>query len=116
MRILRAVLVVLACVLLAAHVGRTGHVLIAGMILAVPLLLLTGEEWAAWTVRVALWFGALEWLRTLLRLARERQLAGEPWTRLAVILGAVALVTVLAAIAVRIPVPGADEGPGSTEA
>ena len=42
--------------------------------------------------------GALEWLRALYGLAAMRMAFGEPWTRLAFILGAVALFTGLSGL------------------
>jgi hypothetical protein len=60
------------------------------------------KPWAGMTLRIALVLGGLEWLRTLVRLVSERRGQGEDWMRMAVILGVVALVTFLAAQAVRI--------------
>lgn len=98
----------LAFVVLAAHFSRGGSNLLAAALLLAPLLLLVRESWAGWTLRVLLMLGGLEWIRTLVRLVGERRAAGDDWTRLAVILGVVALLTFLAAAAVRIPGPPAD--------
>lgn len=98
---MRNVLVVLAFVLLAAHFSRADLELVAGLVLAAPLLLLARGSWAAWVLRVTLVLGGLEWIRTVLRLVGERRAAGEHWGRLAVILLTVACVTFLAAAAVR---------------
>jgi hypothetical protein len=43
----------------------------------------------------------LEWVRTTVALVSRRQEAEEPWIRLAVILGAVALFTVASALVFR---------------
>ena len=116
MRILRIVGIVLAFVLLAAHFSRAGSDVLAGLMLLLPLLMAVRRPWAGWTLRVLLVLGALEWLRTLVRLVGERREAGEDWLRLAVILVAVAAVTLLAARAVRIrgseTVPPASDGSG----
>ena len=45
----------------------------------------------------ALVLGALEWLRTLTVLAMQRQHAGIPWLRMAIILGVVAALALVAA-------------------
>jgi hypothetical protein len=82
--------------------------LLAWASLAFPLLLFVRQPWSAWTLRVALVIGGVEWLRALVRLVSERRAVGEDWLRLAVILVVVALVTFLAARVVRIP-PGARE-------
>jgi len=103
MRVLRIVLIALSFVLLWAHFSRAGAELLAWASLAFPLLLFVRQPWAAWTLRIALVLGGVEWLRTLGRLVSERRSAGEDWLRLAAILVAVAAVTFLAAKAVRIP-------------
>jgi len=110
MKILRIVLIVLAFVVLAAHLSRAGSNLLAGLILLAPLLLLVREPWAGWTLRVALLLGGFEWIRTLVRLVGERRAADDDWTRLAVILVAVALLTFLASWAVRVR-QGSPEAP-----
>lgn len=103
-------MIVLAFVVLAAHLSRAGSNLLAGLILLAPLLLFVREPWARWTLRLALLLGGFEWIRTVVRLVGERRATGDDWTRLAVILIAVALLTFLAAWAVRVR-PGT---PGST--
>ena len=44
--------------------------------------------------QVVLALGGIEWVRTLLVFVADRRELGQPWTRLAVILGAVALFTI----------------------
>lgn len=110
MKILRIVLIVLAFVVLAAHTSRAGSNLLAGLILLAPLLLFVRRPWAGWTLRVALILGGFEWVRTLFRLVGERRATGDDWTRLAVILIAVSVLTFLAAWAVRVREP---DSPGS---
>ncbi len=48
--------------------------------------------------QIALPLAALEWIRTLYFFAQMRIESGQPWTRLAIILGLVALLTVLSAL------------------
>ena len=48
-------------------------------------------------MRHLLLLGAFEWLRTLAGILEMRRVLGQPWQRMAVILGAVALVTALSA-------------------
>lgn len=102
MRILRVVFIVLVFVLLAAHFSRAGNGLVAAVVLLLPLLLVVRKPWAGWCLRAVLVLGGIEWLRTLFRLVRERQAMGDDWGRLAAILGAVSLVTFLAAWSVRV--------------
>ncbi|MGB5301632.1 MAG: hypothetical protein WBO43_10760 [Gemmatimonadota bacterium] len=110
MKFLRIVLIVLAFVVLAAHLSRAGSDVFAGLILLAPLLLRVQEPWAGWTLRLALLIGGFEWIRTVVHLVGERRAAGDDWTRLAVILGVVALLTFLAAWAVRVR-PGIQDSP-----
>lgn len=101
--LLRALPVVLSALLLAAHFYRAGSLALVALSLALPLLLLVGERWSARTVQAGLVLGALEWVRTLAFFAGLRMEAGRTWGRLAVILGVVALLTALSALAVRVP-------------
>lgn len=66
--------------------------------LAAPTVLLIKRPMVARAVQIALLLGALEWVRTLIAIALRRQEVGEPWLRMAVILGVVALVTALSAL------------------
>jgi hypothetical protein len=90
--------VVLSLLVLGAHFLRSGSLaLLVGVFLLLGLLAVR-QRWAARVVQAALVLGALEWLRTLARLSSMRAQAGAPATRMAVILGAVALVTGLSAL------------------
>ena len=110
MKSLRVILIVVACLLLAAHFSRAGNNILSGLGLVLPLLLLVRKPWAGLILRIALVLGGLEWLRTLVSLVSERRGLGEDWTRLAAILGGVTLVTFLAAKAVRISPSVPDRG------
>ena len=65
------------------------------------LLLFLRQSWVPRVFQVLLVLGALEWLHTLYAFARIRIALEQPWTRLAVILGAVALFTGLSALVFR---------------
>ena len=95
--------VLLSHVLLAAHFLRAGHWPLVIASLALPLLLVARRPWAARLVQVAQVLGALEWAHTLFSLVRLRMAIQEPWTRMALILGAVALLTLASAAAFRAP-------------
>ncbi|MEP7182608.1 MAG: hypothetical protein ABI886_10500 [Betaproteobacteria bacterium] len=103
MTALRLAPAVLSLAVLAAHFFRSGDVAPAALALAAAALLFVPWRWAARVVQVALALGTIEWLRTLAALVTQRQSAGEPWLRLAAILGAVALVTALSTLAFRVP-------------
>lgn len=95
--LLRLIVPVLALLLLAAHFYRAGWMVPAALCVALTLLLAVPRPWAARTLQVALVLGALEWLRTLATAAAMRIGAGQPYLRLALILGAVAAFTLVAA-------------------
>ncbi|NJD32373.1 MAG: hypothetical protein FIB04_10850 [Gammaproteobacteria bacterium] len=92
-----AILAVLALLLLAAHFYRAGSHVLAIVSFALVALVFVTRPWAARVLRITLFLGALEWLRTAWMLAGHRAAMGQPYARMLVILFAVALVTVLAA-------------------
>ena len=97
MQAVRLVPVLLSFVVLAAHFSRAGETALAGVALALPLLLLLGQRWAVGLLELALALGALEWVRTTIRLVDLRRAHALPFLRLALILGAVAAVTLASA-------------------
>ena len=103
---LRALPVFLSALFLAAHFFRSRQLVLVAVSLALPFLLLVRKRWSARVVQVGLVLGALEWVRTLTFFAGQRMEAGRPWGRLAVILGTVAALTALSALAVLPPARG----------
>jgi hypothetical protein len=90
--------VVISLLVMGAHFLRSGSLpLLVGVFVLLGLLGVR-QRWAARVVQAALVLGALEWVRTLLQLSSMRAQAGAPATRMAVILGVVALVTLLSAL------------------
>ena len=89
--------VVLSLGLLGAHFFRAGMQVPVALCLVLVVLLAVPRPWAARLVQAALVLGAVEWIRTLVAIASVRAAAGQPATRMAVILGAVALVTLASA-------------------
>jgi hypothetical protein len=87
----------LALLLLGAHFFRAGSAPLAGLSAALVALLFVRTPWAARTVQVALAIGTLEWLRTAWVFAAARAAVDQPYARLLVILGAVAILTAVAA-------------------
>ena len=90
-----------ALLLLGAHFFRAALVPLTVVCLGLLALLFVRARWAWLTLQVALAIGALEWLRTAWEFASMRAAMGQPYTRLLVILGGVALVTALAALVLR---------------
>jgi hypothetical protein len=95
--------IVLSLLLLGAHFLRDGATAFVAAGLALGALLFVRRPWAARVVQVALVAGCLEWLRTLMVIALQRQHAGLPWLRMALILGAVAALAALAAWLLQTP-------------
>ena len=110
----------LSLLLLSAHFLRVDAMMLVAVCIALCGLLLVARPWAARAVQAALVLGALEWLRTLAVLAMQRQHAGLPWLRMALILGAVAALALIAAwlfqttrLARRPSISGAAPHPGA---
>lgn len=88
----------LSILVLAAHFYRAGDVVLFAAALLLLTLTAVPKRWAARALQAALLLGSVEWLRTAAHFVSERQAAGRPWVRLAVILGSVALVSALSAL------------------
>ena len=101
MNFIRLLPVMLSFLLLGAHFFRAGDALLAGLSVALLLLLFLRETWIPKLFQMLLVLGALEWLRALYGFAQMRIASGEPWTRLAVILGSVAVLTGLSGLIFR---------------
>ena len=98
MRALSIGLTVLSALLIAAHFFRSGSYLLTAVGALFPALLLLRRRFAVRVVQALLFVAALEWIRTLILLAMDRQAMGQPWIRMALILGTVAGVSVVAAL------------------
>jgi len=103
MMILRLSPVLLSALLLAAHFSRHGMLPFSVLSLAFLLLLLFRRPWVPLLVQAVLILGALEWIRTLVTIARQRQAAGDDWLRMAMILGCVAAVTLASTLVFKSP-------------
>lgn len=101
MNMLRLFPVIISAFLLGAHFLRLGQSLFVVLSLLLPLILLFRQFWAARLMQFYLILGAVEWVRTLFFLVAERRIDGQPWSRLAIILGLVALFTGCSAFVFR---------------
>jgi len=99
--LLRLLPVLISFLLVAAHFFRSGQVIFVTLVLCMPLLLLVRQSWVPRVIQVVLLLAAIEWLRTLIDIAQLRMHIGEPWMRMAVILGAVALFTAASGLVLR---------------
>lgn len=94
---------VAACVLLGAHFLRFYAMEIVVVCTLLPFVLLVRRRWAARLVQVVLLLGVLVWARAGYVFALQRIAAGEPWRRLVIIMGGVALFTLVAAALFETP-------------
>ncbi len=98
MKFLRYFSIVLSFLLLGAHFRWHQLDFVSFPVILLPLLLFVKKSWAARTIQVVLFLGGLEWVRTTIEIASERIADGEPWVKMAVILGAVAVFTAVSAL------------------
>ena len=98
---LRLIAPALSLAVLAAHFYRAGTWWLAMACVVLMVLLAVPRAWVARVVQTCLLAGAAEWVWTVFTLAQQRVAQGQPWTRLAVILGAVALLTAASALVFR---------------
>lgn len=88
----------LFCLILAGHFLRAGAMSGVAVCLALPVIaVLTRARWALRGLQALLVLGTVSWITTAVRIGAARRAAGEPWVRMAVILGAVAALSALAA-------------------
>lgn len=91
----------LALLLLAAHFYRAAAWPGVLATLALLPLLALRRAWVPPLLQLALVAGAAEWVWTAVLLAQQRLALGQPWLRMACILGGVALLTLGAALVLR---------------
>jgi 4-amino-4-deoxy-L-arabinose transferase-like glycosyltransferase len=90
-----------ALLLLGAHLLHNGASVFAALPVALIALLGVRRRWVGRLVQAVLLVAALEWGLTAAALAQMRAGHGEPYVRLVLILGSVALFTALAALALQ---------------
>jgi hypothetical protein len=89
--------VIISLLLLAAHFLRYGNILFMALsLVAIPLLAIR-KKWVVYLFRILLFLGAVEWVRTIWTLVAIRMEFGEPYLRMAIILGGVAALTFFSA-------------------
>jgi ferredoxin len=94
---MRYVPLFLSCLLLAAHHSRAGEAGLVGLWLTLPLALLLRRRWADLALQTVLAAGAVEWMLTLRTLAGVYERMGRPAGWMVLILGVVALFTLVSA-------------------
>ena len=91
----------LALSLLGAHFYRASAWPLVLACVVLVVLLARPRAWVARLVQWALVLGAAEWLWTAFLLWQQRLALGQPWLRMSLILGAVAVFTAAAALVFR---------------
>jgi len=95
---LRISLFVLAALLLGAHFLRAGNFAMVALCLAAPLLFFYRKRWSLIALQFLAYCAAATWIGVAIQLVQMRQQTGQPWTAAAIILGSVALFTLLAGL------------------
>ena len=90
--------VILSALMLAAHFSRAGN--FVGIIASVAVLILLAirKKWVARALQVLLVAGGFVWINTAWTIAKFRYAAGQPFGRMLIILGIVALFTIASAL------------------
>ena len=81
--------ITLCFLLLAAHFGRANLLILQIISILIPFLLFWKTKITAIIIQACLMLAGIEWIRTTVYYARIRIENGEPWLRLAIILGSV---------------------------
>ncbi len=100
---LRILPILLAAVLLAAHFLRSYSLLPMLISLLAPFLLLIKKRWSLVTLQLLTIPAAVIWLVTLNGIIQQRIYEHRSWTASAIILGVVALFTLLASWSLNTP-------------
>ena len=98
MAIITILPLILSAVLSAAHFYRSGALIFTAVSILLPILLVSKNHWVPKIITASLLLAAGEWLRTLFVFIEHYQAAGIPWTRMAIILGTVAIFTASSAL------------------
>lgn len=96
--ILRLIPVIFSLLLLAAHFSRINFLPLAILSLLMIVALFLRKKWLPRLVQAYLLLGSVEWIRIIFVYVEERKLFGDDYQRLAIILGGVALFTLLSGL------------------
>lgn len=96
--VFRIVLFIIAAALSAAHFLRAENYGMVALSVVTPLLFLYRKPGSLLLLQLAAYGATANWFIVTLLLVQMRQQIGRPWTVAALILGAVALLTLLAGL------------------
>ncbi len=86
--------VIISLLVLGAHFVRSGNILLMLVSIALIFSLFVREPFMARTMQIVLLGAAAEWIRFAFVLVSARMEDGQPWTRLAIVIGGVVLLAV----------------------
>jgi len=95
---LRISLFIVAALLLGAHFLRAGNLVLVALCVAAPLLFFHRMRWSLIALQLLAYGAAGTWIAVAIQLVQMRQQSGQPWTIAVIILGSVALFTLLAGL------------------
>jgi len=101
--ILRISIYVVAVLLLGAHFLRAGNLAMMALCIAAPLLFLWRRRWSLILLQFLACGAAGTWTVVGIQLVLSRQQSAQPWTAAAVILGVVAVYTLVAGLLLNSP-------------
>ena len=84
--------IIICSLLMAAHLGRANMFILQIVSLLIPFILIWRNKISARVIQILLTIYGFEWIRTTIYYVRVRIENGENWTRLAIILGMVAII------------------------
>ena len=95
---LRVSLATVAALLLGAHFLRAGNFLMVALSAAAPLLFFYRRRWSLIALQLLAYCASATWIAAAIDLVQMREQLGQRWTAAAIILGAVALYTLISGL------------------
>ena len=101
--ILRTTMIIIASLMLGAHFMKASNYLLTLVYIIAPFILLIKKRWSLIALQALAYIGGGVWISTIIVIAQSRISYGEPWSRMAYILGAIAIFTILAGLLLNSP-------------
>jgi len=98
MKVISYIFPIFSLLLLAAHFSRNNLTVLSIIFLLLPLLMIIKKLWVKWVLEILLYAGSISWIYAISHYAKIREAIGLSWTRLAIILGVIALFTFLSGL------------------
>ena len=89
---------IISLLLLSTHFSRSNMPLLSVLFIIIPFLLFIKKQWIVRFIQIVLIVGTFEWIRSTFYYVNQLQELGEPYVRLVIIIGVVALFTGLSAL------------------